>query len=300
MAKASRKAKAEYLAELGLEELPPRAAILHTGAQGSGKSLTVAKRLAGLKGGNVLMLVPTLKKAEEPEAEIERQIKLRADAGEPVSMFVKVWRGRLAPPPEGERHPAQGFFDKHGINFNRAPSERMCARPKALIDDAQKAGCRIRATFCGTCSMRLDCRYLDQLDTIKRLEGRLILVAAHDLMFTPLPFLPDLVVIDEGVVGKAARAIEIAPERLLDPEKWGDAAYATDLVGEATPLIEIAEAVAHALAQRGRELAALREAGIDDAALAACQGHLNDLHEAMVDEIAEAGKAGARKASSAT
>ena len=292
MAKASKKAKAEYLAELGLEELPPRAAILHTGAQGSGKTLTVAKRLAGLKGGNVLMLVPTLKKAEELEAEIERQIKLRADAGEPVSMFVKVWRGRLAPPPEGERHPAQGFFDKHGINFNRSPSERMCTRPKTLIDDAQKAGCRIRATFCGTCSMRFDCRYLDQLDTLERLEGRLILIAAHDVMFTPLPFRPDLVVIDESVISKAARAIEIAPERLLDAEKWEDASYATDIVGEGTPLIEIAETAAYALAQPGRELATLRDAGSDGAALAACQGHLNDLHETMVEEIAEAGKGG--------
>ena len=52
--------------------------------------------------------------------------------------------------------------------------------------------------------------------------------------------------------------------------------------------------MAHALAQRGRELAALRDAGIDDAALAACRGHLNALHEAMVEEIAEAGKAGAQ------
>ena len=36
--------------------------------------------------------------------------------------------------------------------------------------------------------MRLDCPYLDQLDTLKRLDGRLILIAAHELMFAPLPF----------------------------------------------------------------------------------------------------------------
>ena len=138
-----------------------------------------------------------------------------------------VWHRRpkvSATPPKGS--------STDGINFNRSPSERMCTRPKTLIDDAQKAGCRIRATFCGTCSMRFDCRYLDQLDTLERLEGRLILIAAHDVMFTPLPFRPDLVVIDECVISKAARAIEIAPERLLDAEKWEDASYATDIVGE--------------------------------------------------------------------
>ena len=54
------------------------------------------------------------------------------------------------------------------------------------------------------------------------------------LMFVPMPFRPDLVVVDEGVTLKAARAIEIAPERLLDPEKWEGAA----------PLLEIAGTVA--------------------------------------------------------
>ena len=52
--------------------------------------------------------------------------------------------------------------------------------------------------------MRLDCAYLDQLDTIKRLDGRLILVAAHDDV--PAAAVPrDLVVIDEDVIAKVGR-----------------------------------------------------------------------------------------------
>ena len=124
----------------GSSELPGREAVLHTGAQGSGKSQAVAKALAGLKGGNVLMLVPTLKKAEEAEAEIERQIKLRRRCrSSPSPCSPRCGAGGWHRRPKGERHPAQGFLGKHGINFNRPPAERMCARPKALIDEAQKA-----------------------------------------------------------------------------------------------------------------------------------------------------------------
>jgi hypothetical protein len=102
-------------------------------------------------------------------------------------------------------------------------------------------------------------------------------------MFADMPFKPDLVVIDEGVTLKAAWAVEMAPERLLDTHKWEGAAR----------LLEIAKIVAHALAQPGQELAVLREAGVDAKALGACKQHLRDRHRIMVEAIAEAGKNGA-------
>ena len=86
-------------------------------AQGSGKSRTVAKALAGLKGGNVLVLVPTLKKAEELAAEIERH--------RPERMFVKVWRGRLAR--LAARRAARSPRSLRRLQPRSA--ERMCGRP---------------------------------------------------------------------------------------------------------------------------------------------------------------------------
>jgi hypothetical protein len=85
MAKASRKAKREYLAELGLERMPPRAAILHTGSQGSGKSRAAAKALAGLKGGNVLVLVG-------------RRVVAFAEVIQPPEPPLRIWEAQIADP----------------------------------------------------------------------------------------------------------------------------------------------------------------------------------------------------------
>ena len=96
----------------------------------------------------------------------------------------------------------------------------MCGRPKALIEEAQRAGVEIGRTFCSACPLRLDCLYWAQLDTVEKFEGRRIVIAAHEAAFLPMPFSGDLVVVDEDIATKAARAVEIDPARLLDPDKW--------------------------------------------------------------------------------
>jgi hypothetical protein len=224
-ARAGKAARQAFLAERGLGEVPRRRVVLFSGAQGSGKTATVAKALAGLRGGGVTVLVPTLAKAEELAAAIERH--------RPAHMAVKVWRGRLAPP----RAPTPG-------------RERMCGRPRKLIDRAQRAGADMGKTFCSACRLRADCFYLAQIDHLEALEGARIVVAAHEMAFLPVPFASDLVIVDEDLATKAARAVEIDPARLLDPEKWADA----------PALGATARTVAAALERTGGELAALREA----------------------------------------
>jgi hypothetical protein len=88
----SRRVRREVLAELGIDKLPRQGErTLITGAQGSGKSRTVAETIAELPRGLVLWwLVPTLEKAEEQvtqyeglagpiHASIGRLIKLKVD-----------------------------------------------------------------------------------------------------------------------------------------------------------------------------------------------------------------------------
>ena len=159
----------------------------------------------------------------------------------------------------------------------------MCSRPKGLIEDAQQAGVKMRATFCGACPYRHDCHYLDQVDTIARHEGRRIVIVTHAMAYLPLPFAPDLIVSDEDVATKAVSVTEIGPARLLDGEKWEGA----------EGLGQVARQVADALARQGGELAALREAGVTAGHLKACADHLLALHQGMVDAIREAGKGGA-------
>ena len=274
-ARASRAAKVAFLEEHGLEAMPKRQAILFTGGQGTGKTRAVAQALARLKSGNITVLVPTLAKAEEVAAEIERH--------QPDRLFVKVWRGRLAPPPIEVIEARKPDGNLAFLDFNRAPSERMCGRSKALIQRAQAAGCAMHKTFCHSCPLRHDCLYLGQIDLLKALDGARIVVAAHETAFLPLPFASELVVVDEDLATKAARVIEIDPARLLDPQKW-----------EGAPgLLEIATRVAAALGHAGEELAALREAGVEAPMLEACAAHLQALHDAAIEAIGEAGKRGA-------
>jgi hypothetical protein len=163
-------------------------------------------------------------------------------------MFPFVWRGRLAPAPRSDELSASASF----IDFARRHTERMCGRPQHLISQAQEAGVEMYGTFCLTCPLRSDCAYLDQIDTIQRFEGRRIVIAAHEVAFLPMPFASDLVIVDEDLATKAARALEIDPARLLDPEKWRD-----------KPELEAtARVVAGALERHGEELTALREPGL--------------------------------------
>ena len=185
------------------------------------------------------------------------------------------------------------------MDFNRRQLERMCGRPKALIEEAQRAGVEIGRTFCSACSLRRDCLYWAQLDTLEKFAGRRIVIVAHEAAFLPMPFSGDLVMVDEDIATKAARAVETDPARLLDPDKWQGASYQPpdalqrELDTGSIPLESIARKVAEALARQGEELTALREAGVEAGHLEACAAHLRRTHEAVADEIAQAGKAGA-------
>jgi hypothetical protein len=109
----------------------PRKAVLFTGGQGTGKTRVVARALAGLPGGDVLVLVPTIGKAEELREEIEREIGRR----DPVRMFTFVWYGRTRPVPPDKR-PKGTDGNPAFLDVNRRQLERMCGRPKEMIERA--------------------------------------------------------------------------------------------------------------------------------------------------------------------
>jgi hypothetical protein len=99
-AKISRRIRKQVLAEFGINKLPREGErTLITGGQGTGKSRTVAEKLAELQRGAVIWwLVPTFEKAEEQVAEYARLARAQ-------SMPARVVRGRGAPDPlhEGGR-----------------------------------------------------------------------------------------------------------------------------------------------------------------------------------------------------
>ena len=90
----SRRIRREVLAELGIDKLPREGErTLITGAQGTGKSRTVAEVIAELPPGLVLWwLVPNLEKADE-------QVAQYRGLAAPSSMPARVVRGRGAAGP---------------------------------------------------------------------------------------------------------------------------------------------------------------------------------------------------------
>ena len=210
--RASRAVTKAFLAEHGLDAMPTRDPVVFTGGQGTGKSQAVARALAGLRSGNVLVFVPTVEKAEEYQAEIERY--------RPAHMFTFVWYGRTREVPESKQPPERPTAERAFLDFNRTRSERMCSAARGA-DRGRPAGRRQDARdLLRACPYRLDCHYLDQVDTIARHEGRRIVIVTHAMAYLPLPFTPDLIVIDEDVATKAVSVTEIGPARLLDGEKW--------------------------------------------------------------------------------
>ena len=132
--------------------MPPREPACSPAGRAPARRSAVARALAGLKGGDVLVLVPTVEKAEELKEEIERH--------RPARMFtVRLVRPHPAGPRRTSR-PNGTDGERAFLDFNRRQLERMCGRPKELIEDAQRAGVEMGRTFCPACPMRLDCLYL--------------------------------------------------------------------------------------------------------------------------------------------
>jgi hypothetical protein len=171
----SRRVRREVLAELGIDKLPRKGErTLITGAQGSGKSRTVAETIAELPRGLVLWwLVPTLEKAEEQVAQYESL------AG-PDSMRARVVRGRGAADPLHD-------------------GEAMCPRYQ-VVNRAAAMGVNVQKTICDNgCPLRNQCGFQAQKAAIQDNSTGLFVMAA-DYLWLPCPApRHDLAVVDESV-----------------------------------------------------------------------------------------------------
>jgi hypothetical protein len=140
----TRHIKREVLAELGIEKLPSQGErTLITGAQGTGKSSSVADAIAEQPPGAVIWwLVPTLEKAEEQVADYTRR------AG-PDSMLACVVRGRGA---EDADVRGDAMCPRHAV-VNRAAAMGVIVQ-KEICDN----GCPLRSS-CGFQRQKRNMRY---------------------------------------------------------------------------------------------------------------------------------------------
>ena len=248
----TRRIKREVMAEFGIEKLPRNGdRLLITGAQGTGKSRTVAETIAELLAGTAIWwLVPTLAKAEEQLAEYERLTG-------PESMPARIVRGR------GAADPA-----RHG--------EPMCPR-HLVVNRAAGMGVNVQEDICdGGCPLQSSCGYQAQKEAIEAHPSGLFVMAADYLWLPCHASHPDLVVVDESVIGKAAEIVSFDPSRIIDEQKWvgGD-------IGEAVDRREVALLISSAITEHpGRELAFLRGNGVTAAEIGSCIEHLANQQEA--------------------
>jgi hypothetical protein len=243
----TRQVRREVLAELGLDRLPRQGErTLITGAQGTGKSRTVAETIAQLRDPiTVRWLVPTLKKANEQAAEYRRF------AG---SKSPPVWvvRGRGAADPDDPRTP-------------------MCPRHK-VVNRAAAMGVEVQKEICDTCALKATCGYQRQRKELgAAAEDGGLFVTSADYLWLPCPApRADIVVVDESIIGKATETISLDPRRLTEDDKWGG-----NDVGEAMRRREVATLVRRALTEhQGRELAFIRDQGVTLDDLKAALRHL--------------------------
>lgn len=255
--------------ELGEDAEPPR--WLANMTVGTGKSQGYIQALAeaaagGRLTGGVLVAVPTVERADEMKGRLENRIRerdARRRGGRGVALLtpvnVRAWRGRLKDAPDG------------------AP---MC-RNKALVERVQRTGADVSKAVCARCPFREGCRYLMQAAEVRREGERTILLTSHEHLFLPLPegFSPRLVVVDEGLGGRMTRQRLVEPETVADPRLW-----AGDTDGAA-----VAAAVATALRDAGRELAALLGAGVTAAAVERAAKGLRARYDALVAAVEDGG-----------
>ena len=249
----SRRVRREVLAELGIDKLPRQGErTLITGAQGSGKSRTVAETIAELPPGLVLWwLVPTLGKAEEQVAQY------RCLAAHD-SMEARVVRGRGAADPE------------HG-------GEAMCPR-HLVVNRAAAMGVNVQKTICENgCPFWQQCGFQAQKAAIQANPTGLFVMAA-DYLWLPCPApTHDLVVVDESVIAKATEIVSFDPSRITDDDKWAGGELEHVMKRRRIALLVRAAITEHP----GRELAFLRDNGVTDAELKASIKHLAAREEAL-------------------
>lgn len=277
---ARREARAGFLADRGLEALPDPESRLFTGSTGVGKTRAVARALATMRAGIVVVAAPTLAKADEFGADL-RAALVEAYRGSPYASRVEVvvWRGRTK---EKQGEPEGGT--------------RMCGRDAETVKEVQGTGASVLKAMCGPCPLRDECAYLAQRRKVQGGKGgALVVVISHEGLFLPLPVSPDLLVVDEDAALRAARIAIIPPEQVASPAMWEGAepfvAYDGDLLAEGPgiALATVAARTAEALAHTGRELAELRGRGITAPMLDACSGYLFHRHRELTRAIEDAG-----------
>ena len=189
------------------------APLLIKASQGLGKTRELLSAVAAEQScGNILLLVPTLAKADEAKRDYDKLSNI-------FSMTAYVFRGRGADDPE--------------------TNEKMCPRHEVAAQIAQ-AGLSITKALCENCTLRTECQYQKQLKEIRRPSGKFIIAAHEHLFIEGMPVDIDLLVIDESVTIKAASHYEFTPDRIINL-KLPDAA-----TEEKKTLRKIYEAFRHA------------------------------------------------------
>jgi hypothetical protein len=248
----TRRIKREVLTEFGLDKLPTQGdRKLITGAQGTGKSRETAAAIAELPPGAVIWwTVPTLDRAEEQIAEYRRIATL-------ASMPAMVVRGRGASDPQ-------------------QAGEAMCPRHQA-VNRAAALGVDVQKDICdGGCPLLRQCGFQRQRRALKNSLAGLFLMASDYLWLPCQAPQPDLLVVDECVVGKAADTLSFDPSRITDDQKWVGGRLDQAMERRRIALLVKAAVTEHP----GRELAFLRDSAVSVDDLKACARHLATREEA--------------------
>ena len=252
----SRRVRRQVLEEFGLARLPKHGErTLITGAQGTGKSRTVAEAIAELRGAVVIRwLVPTLEKA------FEQALEYRRLAG-PDSLPAWVVSGRGAADPED-------------------PQTSMCPRHK-VVNRAAAMGVNVQMEICETCGLRDICGYQRQRNRLSGAAGSGgLFITSAEYLWLPCPAPgAEIVVVDESIIGKATETISLDPRCVTEDGMW-----AGKQLGEAMRRREVAALVRRAVTDhRTRELAFLREQGVTLHDLQAALKHLASREDARPD-----------------
>jgi hypothetical protein len=251
----TRRIRKEVAREFGYRKLPKRGdRLLVSGSQGSGKSREVNRQIGGIHDPdtNVWVLVPTIKKAEEAVAEYQR---LALSDGLPAH----VMRGRAAPDPERAGKP---MCERH----------KLADRLSAIGENVQERLCHKKGDFCPHYNQ---CGYQQQRAAFQEGTGGAF-YGAHEYAFHPSPApLPDLVVVDESLILKAATECSFLPNLLRESGQWQKSG-----LNAALEYRKVAHAVHDALVEHpGREMELMKAAGIDKRRLRAALKYLRDIEE---------------------
>jgi hypothetical protein len=251
----ARRVRRDVLAELGLDKLPKRGErTLVTGAQGTGKSRTCAETIAELprRDLSIWWLVTSLGKADEQAGEYNR---LRTTD----SMLARVVRGRGAADPRANN------------------ADAMCPR-HLVVNRAAAMGVNVQKAICDNgCALRFSCGFQRQRTALRENPSGLFLMAS-DYLWLPCPApRPDLVIVDESIIDKAAEITSFDPSRIVADELWASGDLEQARGRRHLALLVRAAVVEHP----GRELAFLRERDMTVTAMREAISHLATREEAQ-------------------